>query len=253
VTEQEIAENLLYNKFTDNLLYLGSNALLSMNVVLYKYSNDGSNRDYFYREVQYLDKFGNVCRKGTRNIDAFLTISNLTAVGGYKESIIVRGRDLEMLRVFLIPKLETIIQNFQEVFQYRENNKLYVNETIKPISIDMSGNKYLVFKPGVHKLYSEKVIPCMEMYLNSPDNISVLTFQTVYDFMYIIRTFQIQNYASNMLAYYTKNLPMGLNMYDMTSQQFVNDSKKYTCDTEGPLSIQKRDKGFFDKALKEKK
>ena len=55
-----------------------------------------------------------------------------------------------------------------------------------------------------------------------------------------------------MLSYYTKNLPMGLNMYDMTSQQFVNDSKNYI-DNEGPLRIQKREKGFFDKALEDKK
>lgn len=250
---QQIAESLLYNRLVDDLMFLGSNAILRMNAMLYSNARGANNRrDYYYREVQYVDKNGLLVRKMTRSIDAFLTIENLKPVGNTREYIVIRGRDLELMRIFLIPKFESIVQNFGDVFQLRGGH-LYVNEKIKAIEVEVgSREKLLWFKPGVHKLYNDQVVPAMELYLNSPTNVTIMSFQNVYELVYLIRTFQIQQYAASMLAYFGCP-PMGLNLYDMTTNQEVNGLDGYKYEEPEQLKLKRQNSGgFFGNELKKR-
>lgn len=247
---QHTAELLLYNRLVDDLMFLGNNAILRMNALLYSNAKGANNRrDYYYRETQYVDKNGLLVRKVNRFIDSFLTIENLKLVGHDKEYIVIRGRDLELMRIFLLPKLESIVQNFGDVFQVRGGH-LYVNEKIKPIEVEVgSREKILWFKPGAHKLYNDEVVPAMELYLNSPTNMSVMSFPCVYGLMYIIRTFQIHTYASSMLAF-LGHPPMGLNLYDMSLNQEVNSLSGYKYEEPEQLKLKRQTGGFFGKEIR---
>ena len=249
--QQQIAEMLLYNRLVDDLMFLGSNAILRMNVLLYQNGRGANQRSYYYKETQYIDKNGLLVRKAQRMIDSYLTIENLKPVGNDREYIVLKGRDLELMRIFLLPKLETIVQNFGEVYQVR-NGHLYVNENIKAIEVEIAAReKILWFKPGAHKLFSDEVIPAMELYLNSPNNMTVMTFQTVYELMYFIRTFQIHQYAATMLAYYNTP-PMGLNMYDMSLNQEVNAISGYQYEEPEHLKVKRNTNGFFQKEIQKR-
>jgi hypothetical protein len=246
LTPEELNDRLVYSTLQDTLVILGSNAILKMNVLLYR-EGKNNQRQYFYSEAQYMDKNGYLSRMMRRNINTFLTLENIAAVNGVREYIVIRGRDLELLRMFLLPKLETIIQNFNEIFEMRDN-KLYLNDIVKPIEITFSSREKTIWlKPGLHKLYSDEVVPCIELYLNSINNMSVLNFSMIYEFMYIIRTFDIYGYASNMISYFGIP-PIGYNLYDRTANQIeqIEENKTYNYETQKPLKLKERKKGFFE-------
>lgn len=51
---------LLYNKVQDKIMFLGMNAILKMNVVLYTggYMDPNKGKKYYYGEVKYTDDEG---------------------------------------------------------------------------------------------------------------------------------------------------------------------------------------------------
>lgn len=253
LTPEEINEKMLYNVLQDRLFLLGTNAVVKMNIMLYRTDNSKNQRYHFYDEYQYVDKNGYLARRLNRNFNPFVTIDNLKPVNGVFESIMIRGRDLELLRMFLIPKLEAIIQNFDKIFEMRDN-KLYCNDDIKPIEITFSYREKTIWvKPGLHQMYSDEIIPCIDMYLNSPNNMTVLNFPMLYEFMYFIRTFNIYQYAATMLASFG-NMPMGYNLTDNSNNQIerITENKQYNYEAQQPLKLKRRPEGFFANMLRNK-
>lgn len=206
----------IYTKLQDKLMYLGRNAILNMNTMLYS-DSEKYGRRYYYKEIQYAsEKAGCEVKKIVRDFDAYLSIENIKPVNGVKEFITIRARDLELMRYFLIPKFEDIIKNFNKIYEMRDK-KMYVNK-ITPFEVDVGpgGRKPLIFVPGIHKTYTEDLEPCIDMYINgNHDNIASLSFNQVYEFMYLIRTFQIHLYASTMLSYMGRP-PVGTNLINMS-------------------------------------
>ena len=90
----------------------------------------------------------------------------------------------------------------ETIFESR-NNKLYVKEA-PATTIECSNNKFLVFAPGIHKLYNEDLQPCLDMYLNNEMNITSMNFNTVLQLINFIRTFSIYQYACTMVKLLTK-------------------------------------------------
>ena len=213
LTKQDYVSQLgMYRKIQDRLLLLGNNVVLNMNIILY-YQNSRKEQEYYYKEIQYLSKDNTIAKKMVRQFDAFLSLDNIKPVGDYREYIVIRGKDLELMRMMLLPKFEAIIQNFDQIYQTR-NGKMYVSDKIKPFQLDL-GQKCIVCVPGIHKTYSETVEPCIDMYLNGREsNSAYMNFNQVYGLMYIIRTFDLYMYASTMLAFLSRP-PMGTNMIDM--------------------------------------
>lgn len=208
----------VYNKIQDRLMYLGNNAILNMVIMLYS-DNEKYGRRYYYREVRYNSSSTNIpIKKITRDFDAYLTLENLKPVNNIKEFMIIRGRDLELMRMFLLPKLEYIIQNFDSIFEMRKG-KMYVTDKVKPFAVDIGSTKSLLFVPGMRKMYNDDMQPCVDLYLNSSsDNMVSLSFPQLYEFMYLIRTFQIHQYAVAMLNYLGRP-PAGTNLFDVTEMQ----------------------------------
>ena len=207
---------LLYNKIQDKIMFLGMNAILKMNVVLYTggFMDPNKGKKYYYGEVKYTDDEGINRKKINRTFDAFLTIENIKQTeGGNKESVIIRGAQLELMRLTLLPKLEKMILEPETIFESR-NNKLYVKEA-PATTIECSNNKFLVFAPGIHKLYNEDLQPCLDMYLNNEMNINSMSFNTVLQLINFIRTFSIYQYACTMVNFLPRPVP-GYNMYDMS-------------------------------------
>ena len=250
MNSQDVAEFLLYSKLQDVVMFLGNNAVIKMNVMLYHTNRRGVNgneRQYFYRETQYLDTNGNLCRGVQRTFNSFLTLENLKpGVDGIKQCIFIRAGELELMRIMLLPRLENYIAKMGEIYEMREN-KLYINESVvNPIQIDI-GNQTIWFKPGIFKKYDGSLIPAVNMYLNSLTNYVTLTYNEIYTLMYHIRTFDIYTAATNMIAFYGRP-PMGLNMYDYSSEQVLTPTTGFTY--KEPEYIRKKrsnTEGFFVK------
>ena len=245
-----IAERLLYAKLQDFIAYLGNNAILRMNVLLYHTPKNATYRDYYHREYQYTDKTGELSRKVVRFIDGFLTVENYKAVNNIKESISLRGRDLQLLKMTLVPKLIYIIENAAKIYENRDG-KIYVNDKDLQLKVDC-GQKSLVFKPGVVKDEDDVLNPCIEMYLNSYENMSSLKFNYVYELIYIINTFNIYTYASTMVNYFG-NPGMNFNSYDIIQNQDMNSIKCFSYEVSDTIKDKREGadnkKGFFTAQL----
>lgn len=219
----------MYSKVQDNLFILGNNVIVKMNLILYS-NSEKYGRRYYYKEVQYVSKeAGAQTKKILREYDAYVSMENMKPVDNIKEFIIIRGKDIELMRMFLLPRLEELILKSNEIYQVR-GNKLYVSDKFKPIECEVGLSKSLIFVPGIHKSYTEEVSPCLNMYLNGSTNMVSLSFNQVYEFMYFIRTFQIHLYGSSMLSYIGRPI-MGTNLYDMTDGQLNNEMQSQSLDT----------------------
>ena len=189
---------LLYNKVQDKIMFLGMNAILKMNVVLYTggYMDPNKGKKYYYGEVKYTDDEGLDKKKINRSFDAYLTIENIKPTeAGTKENIIIRGAQLELMRLTLLPTLEKIVLQ-PELFYESRNKKLYLGEA-PATTIECGNNKFL------------------DLYLSNETNISSMSFNTVLQFMNFIRTFSIYQYACTMINFLPRPTP-GYNMFDMS-------------------------------------
>ena len=217
----------MYSKIQDPLLWLGSSdnpVLLSASLNLYNQSLKTHQVEYYYREFQYVsEKLNQETRKIKRDYDAYLQLENVRPIGTYREFIPMKGKDIEFCRYNLIPKFEEVIRDFDKIYQVREN-KVYVQETT-PFMVDL-GSKYLVFKPGLMSSFTEDIKPCIDMFMNGNDNNCVhINFDQLYGFMYIIRTFDLYNYAANMLSYLGRP-PATTNIIDRTTGQEANQMNR---------------------------
>lgn len=242
----------MYNKIQDRLMYLGNNAVLSIVIMLYS-EHEKYGRRYYYKETKYLSNKTNMpTKKMSREFDSFLVLENLKPVGNVKEFITIRGKDLELMRMFLLPKLEYIIQNFDSIYEMRDG-KMYVTDNIQPFEIDVGASKSLLFVPGIRKMYSEELQPCIDMYFNgNTANMVYLSYAQVYEFMYLIRTFQIHQYAATMLNYLGRP-PAGTNLYDVTeSQEYDNVVEMEKVMQGRTIGGKFANQSYFDKKSEEK-
>jgi len=245
-----VSELLLYNRLQDDLMFLGNNAVVRMNIALYRLK-DHNQREYYYGETQYVDKNGYLTRRMTRRIDPFLSIESMkNDAAGNREYFVLRGKDIEFLRLFVIPKLEYIVTHFTEVFEARDG-KIYINDADKhSIQVDLNYGKFMVFKPGVRKMYNDELQPVIDVYLNNTTTMTSMTIAQACEFMYLIRTIQIHQYAASMLAFFDRP-PMGLNMKDISLNQELNGIEQFKYIESPELTRRRKEKGgFFNREIK---
>lgn len=251
--EQNVAEYLLYSRIQDTLMTLGTNAIVKMNVNLY-FDTRSNNRDYYRNEVQFIDKKGNLSRKIIRRIDGIITIENMKVSNGKKDFVIIRACDLEMMRLSLLPWFENFISKMSEIYSLRDD-KLYLDENVvQPIEVALVGHSKLWFKPSLLKNnYTEEISPCIDMYMNTPENVSKIPMDSIYGFMHIIRLFQMHQYIATVLSSQERELT-GLNLYDITGSQELNPIRSFKYEEPEHVKRKREEykKGFFDKEIEKR-
>lgn len=220
----------IYNRIQDHLMLLGNrDNLAEINAVLILYvqrtaknrpGTDNKYSEYYYSEVSYLsERFNTDTKKIRRRPDFFLSLENVRNLSEYHEFITIRPKDMELMYIYLLPYFESVVANFDTIYETRANDKLYVNEE-KSLMIDI-GYKPIVFKCGINKNFTDDLVPTIDMFLNgNPKNKVSMNFDQVYNFMHFIRRFNCYTYMNTMLNFIGRP-PAGTNMIDMTyGQQF---------------------------------
>ena len=209
----------LYSKIQDQLMILGNNQnIVSLSVSVVLLSSRNNRNEYYYKEFQYIsEKLNCETRKIRREFDCFLHLENIKPMGDYREYIVIRAKDLELCRLYLLPKLENLIRNFDQIYQTR-GNKIYITNYIPPFMIEV-GSKSLLFQPGLNKTFTDELRPVVDMFMNSrKDNQVSISFDQLYGLMYILRTFDLYGYASSMLSYMGRP-PTETNLINLTGLQ----------------------------------
>lgn len=240
----------MYTKIQDPLLYLGNHrnkALIS--VVLNAANTIQDNTKYYYREIMYFSSKLNMNTiKIRRDYNAYLSLENVKPIDNYIEYIVIQAKDLELLRLHLIPYLESIIQNYNEIYYVDSNDKLNITDKVAPYLIGI-GDKEIKFEPGMCQQYNgDEYQPGVEMYLNSDINMVSLDFNQVYGLLYLIRTFDLYGYANTMLNFLQRP-PVGTNRHIMTSSGISPEPQliPYQEPIEKRVVQKKRQKSYFDK------
>ena len=244
-----------YEKITDRIMFLSKDAVINMNVVLYSYSERWGRR-YYYSEVQYPStKAGIQVKKMRRDFDCYLSLESLKTINRRREFIFIRPKDLQLLKMTLVPKLKDIIEKFNQIYEQDPDGKIRVNK-YPAFEIEL-GAKVIVIAPGVHKFYNDELAPAVDMFLNSQDNAISMSFSKVYELLYVLETFQIHLYASSMISYLGRP-PQGLNLYNMGDRQEydnVDDMDMNIDVTKGrfiPAERKRRNVSYFDERNKER-
>lgn len=237
------AKYILYNRLEDILCNVGNNARLKINLNLYKTYTKTNQREYYLKEIVYIgNKDNQLNRKIVRTMsDGYLSLENLSTKE-QKVYIILSGKDLEYMRIFLLPKLEYLIQNYNNIYEIRKDGKLYINHNFEnPIELESPTKNYILwFKPGIYVKINEETVPCIDLYMNSQYVMTSILFPNLYEFMYIIRTLQIHTYLSSMLSYLEK--PSIEELEHENSILYYQQVERIATET----------KGFFTKQMEER-
>lgn len=218
--QEYVFEN--YNKMEDNIMYLGSNAILKMNVNLYNQSEKYGRRSY-HQEVQYYnEKIGQKTIILKRSFDYFATIENLKPVDHIKEYIMLRQQDIFLLRKVVNSVYEKYIENFDNIFT-RKGGIVTIKKTL-PIELgDLTRGKYLVFIPDIIEGMSGEKTPAIRINLSSPTNYVLMGINNFYGFIETMNNMDMFGYAQTMLSYFGKP-SFGTNLYDFSNKQDIEDT-----------------------------
>lgn len=206
-----------FSKIQDQLLYLGNprynSAILSVVVNLMSTNYQGD-ANYFYHEVVYpSSKMNTITTKVRRTFNTYLALENTKPLNGnYREYIVIKGRDLELLKAIFVPYVEAVFgSQFKQIFAYNKQNKLMVN-TFKPRAVnDIGGSKCIKFAPGMYFNNQENEFqPGLELILNNPANMVVINVSQAFELIYIIKTLDLYTYGANMVNFIGKP-PIGTN------------------------------------------
>ena len=206
-----------FSKIQDQLLYLGNpkynSAILSVVVSLMSTNYQGD-VNYFYHEIVYpSSKMNTITTKVKRTFNTYLALENVKPLNdNYKEYIVIKGRDLEILRAVFVPYVEAVFgSQFNQIFKYNAQNKLMI-DTFKPRAVnDIGGSKYIQFAPGMFfNSQEDEFQPGLELTLNNPANMVVISVSQAFELIYIIRTLDLYTYGANMVNFIGRP-PIGTN------------------------------------------
>ena len=241
-----------YEKICDRIMFLSKDAVINMNTILYSYSEKWGRR-YYYSEVQYPStKAGIQVKKMKRDFDCYLSLESLKVINRRREFIFIRAKDLQLLKMTLVPKLKDIIEKFNQIYEQDPDGKIRVNK-YPAFEIEL-GAKVIIVAPGVHKFYNDELAPAVDMFLNSQDNIISLSFSKVYELIYVLETFQLHLYASSMISYLGRP-PQGLNLYNMGNGQEYDNTLEMDMNIDGTKgrfipAERDRKRSYFDERNK---
>lgn len=206
----------IYNKITDDLMMLGTNMVVRMNVMLYS-SSEKKGRKSFYSEVQYIDpRSGMITRKMHRGYDAYLSIETLRAVNGFKEYTILRGKEIEMIRssggLDIISDMTVNCSNFYE----ERNDKIYLTKNIgKEVRTNTEKKQTLTLIPTLTQKFNDELEPTVDIVLNNNVKVaSTASWNQLYGLIYILRNVDIYTYAATMMNFIPRP-DVGTNIYNM--------------------------------------
>ena len=216
-----------YDKISDDLCYLGSNAILRMNVTLSRYS-ENYGRTHYHKEFQYNSKNNNdPLITIRRSFDYFLTIENLKQTdNGEKQYIKIGVNDILLLRDTLRKAIKWFNDKEFENLFVRSNGKIIMYG--RPDPIYMSGlqmQKSLIFEPVVISFNEEYDIG-VRIYLSSINNYVDLRLNHFMGFVYLIESINLYE-SAQILINYLQRPEFGTNLFSFSNDRDIVDDEVY--------------------------
>lgn len=189
----------------DNLGFLGNRCKIGLVSIPWSNGYRGRN-EFFYKEfIHGQSLFGN--RKIFRNLRSYVVLKYIPKQEEVNRNIDIRvllkSEDLETMRMILIPKIESIILNYDTIFEKRKG-KLYVNDPknlyTTSITVGLKHPTVLTFKPALFVDYVEEVSPCIDMYFNDSPYKTSINFNGIMGLIRLVRLLDLNTYSAQVIA-----------------------------------------------------
>jgi len=196
----------MYEKLTDDILYVATNLVLRLNVVLGRKNNsDGTRMNYHNDYLYESSKYTNVNKSITmrRSFDYFLTLENIKDNNGYKESIMIRVNDMIPLRNILGEISKWFYDTkYKDLFAYDKNNNLVLINSIEPVWVrGFAADKSIKFEPTVVTLWNGTLVEGVRLYLNDDNNFIDIPAERLMGLIYIINSIDLFTAAQNLINF----------------------------------------------------
>jgi hypothetical protein len=191
-----------YSKISDDIMFLGNNTILKMNVV-FNYNTESFGKVSYHREYEYMDQKGDTQVSMKRTFDYYISIENTKNINRYtKEFIRIGMSEIRLVRL----TLNNIIRWFNDpefAGLYRmKGNKYILAMKITPISIpNLPMGKSLIFEPIVYEMGNGETGPGVRIYLSSTTNVIDLPLNRFMGFAQAMDDVNLFMCAQNMLNY----------------------------------------------------
>lgn len=239
-----------YDKLSDDVLFLGSNLYLRMNVSLSGKNSEKNERYHFHKEYSYNSRYsesGLLSIK--RSFNYYLSFEFLS--GPDKVTTIIRTQDMILLR----EKLQDVYKFFIDDTFATKGTKLVIKRKRQSVVLDgLCDNGYLQFDP-VAIIYEStgNQTPGVRITLNNPNAFADIDVDHFFSLLYTINGFDMYTAAQNLINYLGRP-SFGMNLYEV--EDMMERKKQAEDFTQGGIdnrSIPKRNKSFFDKMNELKK
>lgn len=238
-----------YDKLSDDLYFLGFNAILKFNVTLSKKGEDGK-RHHFHKEFEYMsEKYNEKLITMKRSFDFFLSIENMKQCdNGVKEFIMIRAQDMYHVKDRLHAASRWFLSKDFEKLYARKNNELIMLGKVEPIEIAyLAMDKYIIIEPIIYS-YDDRKDRGVRLYLSSPNNYVDMNVDKFMGLIYLIDSINMYQSAQLLLNYLGRP-ELGTNMYQFNSIGNAELQNGYieSKNNNRKIPSKNKQKSFFDK------
>jgi len=237
-----------YEKLSDDLMFIGSNTILRLNVILAKPDTRDQTRRHFHKEYayntsKYTDK--NMVITMRRSFDYYLSIDKLDA---REYSTMIRIQDIMLVRIKIHEALNWFTLN---IFGMK-NNQLYIFKHPEPAIISgLVENKSIIFEPVVITWEDGSQEQGVRMTLTDSNIYIDLPIAKFYGFAYIMDSINMFE-SAQLLVNYLGRPDFGTNLCEFEQNNYLNDTKLPQEEVdivakERQIKNKERKKSFFDK------
>lgn len=250
VQTRQYLDFMKYSKIQDILLYFGD-LVVKMNVVLYKdISKKG--KVNFHRETEYMNPNTlTIDRNITRSYDCFLTIENIAPIvvngKSIKDKLCVRGGDIYLFKMAIAKKIFDMISD-PDRYGLDDRGKLSIVKQCSGIGWNIGMNGTLDFIPGIkYSTYTQESYPCVDIIMNNnPNNVSKVYLSQMYEFLHILDSISLHQYASELINYLGRP-DYGTNMYSMIDAEAESNKLNSMEGVQKRILKPNTNKSYFEK------
>ena len=216
----------MYEKITDDIMFLSKNWILKFTVLLNRYGDNG--KVNYHKEVMYGKQKSNYAVNINRSFDYFLSFEcTQRDESGMKPNVNITLRDMYMFKFKLNQVCEWFTSPEHEGLFMRKDGKIIRARSVDPIKLsNLKFGKYIEWEPSVLELNNGSQLIGVFMYFGNDLDYTFLTVDTLLSLKYFVDTFDMFTSAQIMLNYLGRP-ENGTNLYNMSTYkpELVNTNK----------------------------
>lgn len=229
-----------YDKLSDDVLYLGSNLFLRMNVSLSN-KGDQDQRYHFHREYRYDSKYTSNGKLLSikRSFTYYLSLDKTDT----KMNIMIRPQDMILFKKIL----DKVSNWFSDNTFTIKGREVAIRNRKEPIVLPgLAQHRYIQFDPVVVVWENTgDQTPGVRITLGDPSIYADISVDKLFGLIYTIDTFNMYGSAQSLVNYLGRP-NFGMNLYEIEENVYLKEQEGKIENAKQNRTIPSQKKSFFD-------